>query len=276
MNPEDLYVSVDGEDKVKIGVFLLPAEDFSLTQFLLNELGTSWLHPGGMQSTIKMLERLKIQPGMRVLDLGCGVGSATRLLAKKYNCDVVGLDNDFSMIEKAKQSTPDNLNEHISFQQGDGEKMSFSDDEFDLVIVQSVACFNNKEIILKEILRVLKPGGKVGLNEVTWLKPPTEKVKKVTCATICETFNGALTKEEWEGNLEQANLTNITSDIEVFEAVSPFQLLREEGFFKTLKITARVLFKADINTRINAVSSYLKNYNGFFGYGIYIGQKPLR
>lgn len=274
MSPEDLYVSVDGKDKVQIGVFLLPAEDFSLTKFLLHELGTSWLHPGGMQSTKKLMSRLDIRPGMKVLDLGCGVGSASRLAAKKYHCDVIGIDSDPSMIEKAKNFAGNNDSDHLSFKVMDGRKMDFADNTFDCVMIQSVTCFNNKAEILAEVFRVLKPGGKLGLNEVTWLKSPTQKVKKVTCATICETFNGALTKEDWESTLQQAHFVNIGADVEAFAPVSPFQLLREEGLIKTLIITSRVLFNANINTRINAVSRYLKEYQGYFAYGIYHGEKP--
>ena len=47
MNPEEALVIVDNCEVTKNGGYLLPAEDFSLTQFMVQDLGMSWLHPAG-------------------------------------------------------------------------------------------------------------------------------------------------------------------------------------------------------------------------------------
>ena len=275
MNPEDLLVHVDGKDKVKIGGYMLPAEDFSLTRFMLQDLGMSWLHPGGIISTIRLLEMLRLKSEMRVLDLGCGIGSTTRYIAKKFNCEVIGIDHNKDMIHQAKDRTHGHRYHGISYHVMDGNNMAFPDCSFDRVIMQSVACFNDKPRIFREAVRVLKNGGVLGLNEVTWIQPPTVTVERVTRSTICETFKGAILEKQWIETLEKSGLAEINHQVFAFETMAPYQMLREEGLMNTARIMSRVLRNPEINIRLSAVSDYFKKYPGYFGYGIYTGCKPV-
>jgi ubiquinone/menaquinone biosynthesis C-methylase UbiE len=274
MSPEDALVHADGQEAVKIGGYLLPVEDFSLTRFMLDDLGMQWLHPGGILSSERLLEQLAITPDMRVLDLGCGVGSTCRYLVSKYNCTVVGLDLDPEMILQARARSLGRRYASIEYCEADANDTSLENDSFDRVIVQSVACFNDKPTLLREITRLLKQDGRVGLNEVTWVKPPTEKVERVTRATICETFKGALLEDDWVKLLEDAGLDRITHEAHAFKPVAPYQMLREEGLLGTVKVMARVLRHPEINMRLSAVSDYFRQYPGYFGYGLYMAHKP--
>jgi len=271
MNPESYLTVQDGREMVKIGGFILPAEDFNLAKFLRDDLGTTWLHAGGISSTKRAIEKLDIQPGMRVLDLGSGVGSAARYIARQAKCQVVGVDFDAEMIRRAREQTRD---PNVTFEQMNVLDMTFPDDSFDRVIIQSVACFNEKEPLFREVARVLKPGGVVGMNEVTWLKPPSEKIQQVMCATICETFRGALLAEEWVAAMEAAGLVDGSHEQHPFNASTPYQILREEGLFNTLRIMWRVMTRPDINMRLSAMSDFFKNCPEYFGYGIYTARKP--
>jgi arsenite methyltransferase len=275
MCPEDALVITGGRESVKIGGYLLPAEDFSLTSFMLDDLGMQWLHPGGIVSSERLLEQLAITPGMRVLDLGCGVGATCRYLVRKYRCTVVGLDHDPGMIRQARARSRARRYDGIEYREADANDTGIEDDSFDRVIVQSVACFNHKPTLLREITRILKPGGWAGLNEVSWVQPPTEKVERVTRATICETFKGALLEDDWISLLEDAGLDEISAEPYVFKPVAPYQMLREEGLLGTVRIMARVLRHPEINMRLSAVSDYFRQYPGYFGYGLYRGHKPL-
>jgi SAM-dependent methyltransferase len=272
MNPESLLIRHDGREMVKIGGFILPAEDFNLAKFLRDDLGTTWLHAGGITSTKRAIERLAIAPGMRVLDLGSGVGSAARYIARKSGCQVVGVDSDPEMVRRAREVSRD---PKVSYEQMNCLEMGFPDDSFDRVIIQSVACFNDKVPLFREVARVLKPGGVVGMNEVTWLKPPTEKIQQVMCATICETFRGALLADEWVAAMESAGLVDGRHEQHPFNASTPYQILREEGMLNTLRIMWRVMTKPEINMRLSAMSNFFKNCPEYFGYGIYTARKPL-
>ncbi len=272
-NPGDLLQYVDGREIVKIGGYVLPAEDFSLTRFMLEDLGMTWLHPGGLPSTQRMLENLDLSPDDELLDLGCGVGSTSRFVAKKYGCRVVGVDRDPAMVESARKRTPAKAT-RVRFEVMDGRAMTFETDRFDQVVLQSVVCFNDKLPLLEEAIRVLRPGGQIGLNEVTWMRPPTEKVAKVTRATVCETFSGAMLKDDWIDLLRRAGCDQVSEQRFEFKPVAPYQLLREEGILNTVRTFSRVLTNSNNLMRLSAVSDYFRQFPGYFGYGIYTGSKP--
>ncbi|OYY95474.1 MAG: hypothetical protein B7Y41_02940 [Hydrogenophilales bacterium 28-61-23] len=274
MSPDAFLTDRDGQESIRIGGYLLPREDFNLAKFLRDDLGTTWLHAGGMPSTKRLVELLDIKPGMKVLDLGCGVGSATRYVARNSKASVVGVDLDPDMIQRARLSSRRSEVKNIQYESMDVTDTRFPDRSFDRVIVQSVACFNDKATLFGEVARLLKPGGLMGLNEVTWLQPPTEKIERVMCATICETFHGALLAEDWIRAMSAAGLVDPTCEKHPFNAATPYQILREEGVLNTAKIMWRVLTNPEINMRLGAMSEFFNRCPEYFSYGLYTARQP--
>ncbi len=102
------------------------------------------------------LQGLTICPETKVLDLCCGSGQVTGLLVQ-YSQDVTGLDASPLSLNRARQNVP-----QAEYIEGFAEAIPFADNQFDLVHT-SVALhemeFNQLRQILKEVYRVLKPGG---------------------------------------------------------------------------------------------------------------------
>lgn len=272
MNPETMLVRHDDQEMVKIGGYVLPAEDFNLARFLRDDLGVSWLHAGGIISTRQLLEQLRIKPDMLVLDMGCGVGSASRYIAAHTGAHLIGIDFDADMIRRAREASQGNSN--IQYEVMDVLHTTFPDNHFDRIIIQSVACFTDKTALFREVSRLLKPGGMLGMNEVTWLQPPTEKIEKVMCATICETFRGALQAHEWKDAMQAAGLIESAHQEYPFDASTPYQILREEGVVNTAKVMWRVFTRPEINMRLSAMSDFFKKCPEYFSYAIYTARKP--
>ncbi|NEP18305.1 MAG: class I SAM-dependent methyltransferase [Leptolyngbya sp. SIO4C1] len=102
------------------------------------------------------LEGLEIGPQTRVLDLCCGSGQATQVLAARSQ-RVTGLDASPKSIERARQNVP-----QASYVQGWAEDMPLSDGQFDLVHTSAALHEMTPQQlaeILREVYRVLKPGG---------------------------------------------------------------------------------------------------------------------
>ena len=105
------------------------------------------------------IARMKVPPEARVLDIGCGSGWATRLLADYANKgSVIGIDISDEMIRLARASSPTHA--HVRFQTASAEQLPFSDNDFSHAFsMESLYYYANIAKALKEIQRVMAPGG---------------------------------------------------------------------------------------------------------------------
>jgi ubiquinone/menaquinone biosynthesis C-methylase UbiE len=108
-----------------------------------------------------LVELLSLQPGQSVLDVACGTGSVTRHVISQVGREgrVVGLDFNANMLEMAKRMAPE-----IEWHEGNALDLPFSEQEFDAVVCQQgLQFFPDKPQALREMHRVLKPSGRLGL-----------------------------------------------------------------------------------------------------------------
>ena len=105
------------------------------------------------------IAKLNLRPDARVLDVGCGSGWASRLMAKQASeGSVTGIDISDSMIEVARESSQSYAN--IVYQVASAESLPFGDNEFsDAFSMESLYYYADMSKALAEIHRVLKPGG---------------------------------------------------------------------------------------------------------------------
>ena len=131
-------------------------------------LGDS-LHPGGLRATNRLGRAVGLQPGWRVLDLACGIGTSATALSRVFRCQVVGLELGADAARDARRralAAPVPAN--AAFVRGDAEMPPFRDAAFDAVIVECAASlFADKTAAVAEIYRMLRPGGVVGISDVT-------------------------------------------------------------------------------------------------------------
>jgi ubiquinone/menaquinone biosynthesis C-methylase UbiE len=116
------------------------------------------------------LELVSIEPGMNILDVGCGTGSLS--VGAKQNLGnngrVVGIDPSSIMIDLARQKA-EKAGVEVDFQVGVIENLEFNDDQFDLVLSSLMMHHLTdelKESGLQEVHRVLKPGGTLLIIEL--------------------------------------------------------------------------------------------------------------
>ena len=109
----------------------------------------------------KIADAVQVQPGQRVLDVACGTGILAREIAARTGSEggVVGIDASPGMIAVAKELAP-----AIEWRDGVAESLPFADRSFDAVVSQfGLMFFADRDQALREMLRVLVPGGRLAV-----------------------------------------------------------------------------------------------------------------
>jgi arsenite methyltransferase len=216
-----------------------------------------------------------------VLDVGCGVGTNPCYMVKKFGCRVVGVDFSEKMVEwSRKKAQRKHLEDRVEFRIADAQDLPFKDFLFDAVLCESVTAFmEDKQQAIREYTRVVKPGGYVGLNECTWVKPPP----KVLVDYVYEQMARAefLTVDGWKELLVNAGLREIEANAyrtsTVMEGFYEWQQIDIVDFVAAwLRFGRQYLssapFRRSTNKAMKIPRSFLEIFS-YLGYGIYAGQK---
>ena len=122
-----------------------------------------------------------LDPGEDVLDIGCGAGMDTLVAAQMVGADgyVTGIDMTPDMAAKARRSAAEMGLANVTIVDGSAEELPFADAGFDVVISNGVIdLIPDKEAVFSEIARVLRPGGRIQLADVTIQRPVSEEGRR--------------------------------------------------------------------------------------------------
>ena len=147
---------------------LLVAAGKNLDALTIDDLAPlDQFHGGGRAATVRLAYLAGLQPGMRVLDVGGGLGGPARTLAAEFGCDVTVVDLTESYVRAAEALTARlGLSDHVTHHVGNALELPFDDGAFDVVWTQN----SGMNIAAKERLyvgfhRVLRSEGRLALQE---------------------------------------------------------------------------------------------------------------
>lgn len=131
-------------------------------------LGDSF-HPGGVPLTDRLAELLELGPGTRVVDVATGRGTSAIHLAQRWGCEVVGVDLSATNVEAAQRGAADaGVADLTTFMLGDAESVGLPAECFDAAICECAFCtFPDKQAAAVEMARLIRPGGHVGISDLT-------------------------------------------------------------------------------------------------------------
>jgi len=123
----------------------------------------------------------RLEPGERVLDIGSGAGMDSLIAALMVGPEgsVTGIDMTPEMIEKARKGVAELGLNNVTFIEGEAETLPFDDSSFDVVLSNSVIdLIPDKDAVFGEIYRVLVPGGRIQVADVTIQQPVSEEGRR--------------------------------------------------------------------------------------------------
>lgn len=131
--------------------------------------GPTYISTGGQETTTEFCEKLNLQPGEKVLDVGCGIGGSAFHMARKYGVEVRGVDLSTNMItialeNQAKQE--DEVKTKVCLEITDITKATYPEESFDVIYSRDTLLhIGGKESLFANFLKWLKPGGRLLISD---------------------------------------------------------------------------------------------------------------
>ena len=169
-------------------------------------LGDSY-HPGGLALTERLGELLHLNPDDRVVDIASGTGASALHLADRFGCRVTGFDLSQRNVDRANgQAARIGLAERVRFECGDAERLPLPDESVDALVCECAFCtFPDKPEAARELARVLRSDGRVGLSDITRADGPSDDLNDLVAWIAC--LGDARSPDTYAGWLAAAGLT---------------------------------------------------------------------
>jgi len=211
-----------------------------------------------------------------VLDVASGKGVSAMFFAKRFGCEVIGIDLSRVMIQKAtKLVKAKGLSERVVFEVGDAEMLPFKTQMFDAVTCECALClFPDKKSALSEMYRVLKAGGKLAITDVTLDRTPSELRNELS---FCSCLAGAESRDALRSLMEDEGFVEVTAIDTSHIIVDLYERLKRhlsllKPLLKIVRASCECVALNNIEEFGRAIEQLI--LEGKLGYGILIGEKP--
>jgi ubiquinone/menaquinone biosynthesis C-methylase UbiE len=237
-------------------------------------LGKRVVHPGGRRATEELFELGSFEPGLKVLDIGCGVGTTAIELQGRFQAEVTAADLSPVMLSLAARNLERaGVTRGVRLQQADIVDLPFADGSFDRVVAEAVTMFVDRRQAASELTRVCRPGGLVLATEFMWRRPPTPRAREAFLGQVCPGMQFD-SLEEWKEIYRSAGLTDLQIKTGPFEMMTPRGFLEDEGLANSLRVISTAISRPAYFRRMAWLMPRIARAVPFLGYVVVAGAKP--
>lgn len=172
--------------------------------------GAGFISTGGLVTTQKFFENFDLQPGQKVLDVGCGIGGGNFLMAQKFGVEVLAMDLSANVIGIAWERSQNYKDLNVQFEIGDIKRQNYPDNTFDMIYSRDTLLHvDGKEKLFAKFKDWLKPGGKVFITDYCCgPKPWSDNY----AAYVAQRGYNLLTVEEYGHIFSDLGFKNVEAD----------------------------------------------------------------
>ena len=164
------------------------------------------------------LDLLELRPSERVIDVGAGSGVVTRDIARRLRPggSVLAVDSNFRLMELGRRLAEEQgVGEVIEWREGDARRLPVEDSAFDVVVCATVlAHIPDSDAVVRELMRVLRPGGRIGVFEIDpesfmIAHPDRVMTRRILAAATDYGFANALVSRRLPGLMKAAGVADL-------------------------------------------------------------------
>lgn len=236
-------------------------------------LGESF-HPGGARLTSRLARGLDVRPGDLVLDVASGPGTSALQVARETGCDVVGVDlSPASVVAATAAADRAGLATRVRFCEGDAEALPLPDEAVDGALCECALCtFPDKTAAARELSRVLRPGARVAISDITAV-PEQLPEQLTTLQAWVACIADARPLDEIAALLEEGGL--VVETVERHDHELGTMLARVDARLKAARLMGAGLLGDGVTRGRELVAAAQQALSqDVLGYGVVIARRP--
>ena len=221
-----------------------------------------------------MAGAVTLGPDVRVLDLGCGYGSAARYLAANFGCSVTGTNISEKELELARSRSEEaGLDHLLSFEYGDFHHLEYPDGSYDVVWSQDAFLHAvDKMAVLSECRRVLKPGGSLVFTDILVRRDTPEEDRTII-------YDRVKSPDIWDFEDYREGLSSLGFQVireeDWSRNVAPSYAWVRDGLLENREALLPRIGAETIERTVESLTFWVDSANaGNIGWALFVANKP--
>ncbi len=245
--------------------------------WLLARLGKRVLRPGGWELTQRMLESLAIQPSDAVVEFAPGLGVTARLALKRRPASYIGIEEDERAAIRVRRLL---AGPHQQCRVGHAGESKLPENSATVVFGEAMLTMQGaaqKQRIVQEAVRVLKPGGRYGIHEISLVPDDLdESIKQEIQQALSHAIHVGtkpLTSKEWRALLEEEGFEIQMEARRTLRLLEPDRLIQDEGLRGALRFFWNLCQDREARQRVLAMRRIFVKYSSHLAAIMLVGIK---